>query len=355
MRIEEIRLQEPNLRLTVGPGHGTSLPGFQSTIDRLFPPLRVMPHDVPNFQVSLRSTASRDLQLTQISASPHSIERRPGVQRDSSSEYYKISLQLSGSVTMLQGNRETRLDPGMMTLYDTSRPYDLVANHEFSFLVAMFPKSALALPAGVAGELAALPLPLSYGVGALLETYLTSLNDDLKLLSLPVAHRLESTFFALLTLLLSETLDVSATDEMAQRRTTLLRILGFIEEHLADPELDPRRIATLHFISVRHLHSLFRLTGVGVAQWIKHRRLEAARRDLGDPLRGQESIRLTAERRGFEDNSYFSRVFKDAYGVTPGEWQRSQLDFRSQQASVHGIPTLLQSDAATFLPDETTV
>lgn len=355
MRIEEIHLRESNLTLAVGPGQEASLPGFQRTIDRLFPPLRVIPHDARNFHVNLRSAASRDLQLTQITASPHSIERRPSLQHDHSSEYYKISLQLTGSVTMLQGNRETRLEPGMMTLYDTSRPYGLVADDDFSFLVAMFPKRAIALPAGVASELAALPLPLTCGVGALLETYLAALGDDPQLLSQPVAHRLESTFFALLTLLLSETLDVARSDESGQRTSTLLRILGYIEEHLADPGLDPQHIAKQHFVSLRHLHNLFRITGVSVAQWIKHRRLEATRRDLCDPLREKESISLIAERRGFEDNSYFSRVFKDAYGVTPGEWQRTQVRFSSPHASVRGIPTLLQPEAATTLPRETTV
>jgi len=312
------------IALELGPGQQDVLPRFRSVIDGLFPPLRITPFAQEGLRVRLRSASSRELQLTHLSANSHLVERRPGAHRGHEHAFYKITLQLSGSATMSQGNRESTLDPGTITLYDTARSYDLRADEDFSFLVAMFPKRTLALPDGVAGDLAALPIRGDTGVGAVLASYLRTMNDNLPLLHSQAAAGLSRTFLDLLSTLIGEILEVDA-DGRAARTAVLMRVLSYIDDHLGDPGLDPAAIAAAHYLSVRHLYNLFSATGTTVAQWVKQRRLDRARGDLADPLRADETVAAISERWGFEDAGYFSRVFKQSFGQTPGEWRRTAL------------------------------
>jgi AraC-like DNA-binding protein len=107
----------------------------------------------------------------------------------------------------------------------------------------------------------------------------------------------------------------------ARRHALRGRIVAFIDGHLADPDLDPRAVAVANNISVRELHRLFE-GGRSVSEVIKTRRLERCRRDLLDPALVGVPIYHIARRHGILHNSYFSRAFKAAYGVTPREARR---------------------------------
>ncbi len=312
----------PPIALELGPGQQDLLPRFRAAIDELFPPLQIVPLADEGLRARLRSAGSRELQLTHLAANTHLVERRPGVHVGKEHSYYKISLQLAGEVTMSQGNRESTLTPGTIVLYDTARPYDLGSDEDFSFLVAMFPKHALALPDGIASDLAAIPIPADRGVGAILASYLRTLDEHLPLLGSQAGAGLSRTFLDLLSTLIGETLEVGV-DGRSTRTAALMRVLAYIDEHLDDPGLDPATIAAAHYLSVRHLYNLFGATGTTVSQWIKQRRLEGARRDLADPLRAAETVAAISERWGFEDAGYFSRIFKQSFGQTPGEWRRT--------------------------------
>lgn len=322
----------PPVALELNPTQLDVLPRFRAAIDDLFPPLTITPLASEGLRVKLRSAASRELQLTHLTANTHLVERRPGLQQTTEHSYYKITLQLSGSATMSQGNRESTLAPGTITLYDTARSYDLHSDEDFSFLVAMFPKRSLALPEGIASDLAALPISGDSGVGAVLSSYLRTLNDNLPLLHSQAAAGLSRTFLDLMSTLIGETLEVD-TDGRAARTAALMKVLAHIDEHLGDPDLDPAAIAAANYLSVRHLYNLFAPTGTTVAQWIKERRLDRARADLADPLRSSDTVAAISERWGFDDAGYFSRIFKQTFGQTPGEWRR--LSRESQPRADH--------------------
>jgi AraC-like DNA-binding protein len=47
------------------------------------------------------------------------------------------------------------------------------------------------------------------------------------------------------------------------------------------------------------------------------------RRDLADPLMAPKSITQLATFRGLSDAGYYSRIFKDTFGMTPTEWRHT--------------------------------
>ncbi|WBB82533.1 helix-turn-helix domain-containing protein [Micromonospora sp. WMMD882] len=81
-------------------------------------------------------------------------------------------------------------------------------------------------------------------------------------------------------------------------------------------------MAAAHAVSPRYLHGLFEQQGLTVAGWIRRSRLERCRHDLADPRQRRRTVQAIAARWGFTSDAHFSRLFRAAYGVTPGEYRR---------------------------------
>ncbi|WP_245673047.1 helix-turn-helix domain-containing protein [Nocardia lijiangensis] len=94
------------------------------------------------------------------------------------------------------------------------------------------------------------------------------------------------------------------------------------DRRLADPELSPAMLARELNVSARTLQRAFTSVGESVTTYIRHRRLEQARRALTAPCRRPNVSELAAHWQ-FSDSSHFIRAFKKRYGQTPIEYARS--------------------------------
>jgi len=65
-----------------------------------------------------------------------------------------------------------------------------------------------------------------------------------------------------------------------------------------------------------------------VCEWIREKRLDRCRRDLGDPALASETVFSIAVRWGFTSQAHFSRLFRATYGVTPSELRHELLERR---------------------------
>ncbi|GAA2623025.1 hypothetical protein GCM10010307_08050 [Streptomyces vastus] len=103
--------------------------------------------------------------------------------------------------------------------------------------------------------------------------------------------------------------------------TLSLRITQYLRKHLADPDLSAARIAAAHDISVRHLYAVLSRSGISLGDWIRARRLAECRRELAGPNGRLRTIAAIGRRWGFADATHFSKVFKQAYGISPRAWR----------------------------------
>ncbi len=101
------------------------------------------------------------------------------------------------------------------------------------------------------------------------------------------------------------------------RNGLLRRSKEYIEEHLADIELTPDRVAESQNVSTRSLHRLFESEGITISGWTRARRLEHCRMELADEAYGDLSVSHIGARWGLWDAANFSRLFKTAFGVSP--------------------------------------
>lgn len=86
------------------------------------------------------------------------------------------------------------------------------------------------------------------------------------------------------------------------------------------PDLSAARIAAAHDISVRHLYAVLSRSGISLGDWIRARRLAECRRELAQPGGRLRTIAAIGRSCGFGDATHFSKVFKQAYGLSPRAW-----------------------------------
>ena len=92
-------------------------------------------------------------------------------------------------------------------------------------------------------------------------------------------------------------------------------------EHMSEPISDGD-LAAAAGSSRWHFARQFRqLEGMSPHEFILDVKLRMAQRLLQS---GNSPVKIVAQECGFEDVSYFCRVFKAAYGSTPGEYRQGQ-------------------------------
>lgn len=286
-----------------------------------FVPLAASSTDAENFRGRMRARRLDRVAVVEVSSTSHEVHRTPALIAQSNQRYFKLNLQLHGTGLLIQDNREALLRPGDLSIYDTSRPYTLAFEGDARLMVVMFPWDALSLPADCIAQLSAVRMASDGGLAAIVGPFIAHLAENLDALSGPSGSRLATNALDLVSTMLHSELDMSP-DRMKPQALLAASVREYIDAHLADPLLSPASIAAAHFISTRHLHSVFHESGTTVASWIRTQRLEGARRELRDPLLAGMPVGAVAGRWGFLDAAHFSRSFRDAFGESPSDWRR---------------------------------
>ncbi len=99
-------------------------------------------------------------------------------------------------------------------------------------------------------------------------------------------------------------------------------ILAFIGRHHMKRGLSASPLAAAFGLTERQLHALFAPTGQTVGARIEHARLETTCTLLNTT---SLPVSKVATRSGFRDPSYFARVFRRKFGLSPRDWRARQL------------------------------
>ena len=188
-------------------------------------------------------------------------------------------------------------------------------------MLVAFPRALTPLPGRAVSRLIGTRIPGDRGSGALVSTLVRQLPRYLDEERGDVGAQLGTAVVDLLTTALAARLGrPSAVPPDARQRALLMHVHAFIEKRLGDPGLIPATIAAAHHISLRYLHKLFEHEGVATV--IRRRRLDRCRRDLLDPALAARPVAATAARWGFVNAAHFSRLFRETYGLPPGEFRQ---------------------------------
>ncbi|WP_341956810.1 helix-turn-helix domain-containing protein [Microbacterium sp. LWH13-1.2] len=302
---------------------------WTDAVNRSFVPLRAWSTDGAvrsGFEGKLVAQPVGPLSVSSVAGSAVRVSRtRAEIARDDPG-HIKLGVQLRGRSVIGQDGREAILMPGDFAVYDTTRPYALDFDGPFRMLVVMFPLETLRIDRARLRALTASRFSGREGVGAIASSMLRAYDATLEDGTLQNRMPLSDAVLDLLTAALGERLELELDGgEEVGRRALLTRIELYIAAHLGDAELTVTQIAVAHHISVRYLQKLFEGKNDTVSAWIRHRRLDATRRDLSNPTQSGQQISAIGARWGFTDATAFTRAFRTRFGITPSEYRAQTL------------------------------
>ncbi|MEV4974642.1 helix-turn-helix domain-containing protein [Streptomyces scopuliridis] len=262
--------------------------------------------------------------------------RTPKLIRRSDPEIYHLSLITKGTVGLTIDGRDSVYGPLGMRTNESSRPFEIRVGTRGERIEAIsvdVPKAVLPLPPARADRVIGRPLDGRGGVGSLFAGFLTTLAANTRSYTAADAPRLETVLTDLLATLFAHELNtLDALPPETRHHTLTLRVRSFIHQRLGDPDLTPNTVAAVHHISVSQLHRIFRERALAeggpstVMGYIRHQRLEGARRDLADPVQSTVPVHRVAARWGFTHHAVFTRTFRAAYGIAPRDYRHQELD-----------------------------
>ncbi|MEU6084385.1 AraC family transcriptional regulator [Streptomyces sp. NPDC047108] len=303
---------------------------WREHLSKSYAPAEILSDRTSDFPASQRMLHLGAIRLWRTEHPQLTLRRTSKLVRRSDPEMYHLSLALRGTKTLALRNHEVHYGAYDLSLVDTSSPFVMEARPDDGQervlgTGVLIPRTLLPLPDASADRLLNRRISGRDGIGGLLAAFLHRIWDDPASYCPSDGSRLGTVATDLLFALFAHLLDAEDTlDPETHRRSLVLRIKTFIHQHLTDPDLTPRTVAAAHHISLSYLHRLFQGEQLTVAGWIRHQRLERARRDLADDALRHTPVHAIAARWGFPRASDFTRVFTTTYGMPPSAYRNER-------------------------------
>ncbi|MEV0688114.1 AraC family transcriptional regulator [Nocardia sp. NPDC050378] len=255
-----------------------------------------------------RNLRSPRLRLAHITAAPHIAERTAREIERHPTDSVLLTVVLAGETSVYYRDDVVTLKPGQAILSDTDVPSMRGFAHRLDQL-------ALTVPKSVYRELVLPDIPKPYDVFELSGgagrsgsgAALAKLIGDAVRRENVDTEALERDALALLRAMVTRHLVDDAGSQLAAAQ-------AYIRRHLADPTLSALKIAGALGVSERQVSRVFRQHG-GVARWVTDQRLDLALAMLTAP--GQRTVGQVVRECGFGSSSYFARVFRQRFGMSP--------------------------------------
>lgn len=154
---------------------------------------------------------------------------------------------------------------------------------------------------------------------ALLASHMTMIRHHAGHLPVSSGPALAQTILDLLAMSVAASLGGRPADADQNDRGLRHQLCDTIERQLGSPSLTTARLSRAMGVSRSTLYRLLQDEG-GVQAYIRERRLARIADTLRDP-RDRQTIAALAERWGFCDAAYLGRAFREAYGITPGDYR----------------------------------
>ncbi|MEW2290292.1 AraC family transcriptional regulator [Streptomyces sp. NPDC047841] len=252
--------------------------------------------------------------FAELTAGPQQVVRTPRLIGRDHEDVLLANIQLRGRGRLEQNGRVALLAPGTMAFVDSTRPYALDFDDDFSQLVVKVPGSRLAhrAPAGATG----VGLGAS-GPGRVIADFLVGL------------HRLQGQDAGAAAALLPHAVDLldtglawaagSVPPEASATALTRERIHRFVRRHAADPRLDAAGVAAGCGISRRTMYRALAAYGESLTELIRRLRVSHAQRLVRSYP--ERPLAAVAHACGFGGDAQLHRAFRAVTGMTPGAYR----------------------------------
>jgi AraC-like DNA-binding protein len=231
-----------------------------------------------------------------------------------------FQINLSGVCLPSQIGRECRLDAGAAVLMSCSDVGELHRLCPTRYLTLFIPRRRLSAMAVNPEDAVARPIPADTEALSLLVDYVKTALRKHRLTS-PLIRQLFTTHVHDLV-----ALAVGATPETTEvvhdrglRAARLSAIKSDIIRQLDNEGLSVTGVAERRGVTPRYVQMLFESEGTTFTEYVIAQRLARAYRMLADPSLRNRTTSAIAFEVGFGNLSYFNRVFRRQFGMTPSD------------------------------------
>jgi AraC-like DNA-binding protein len=276
------------------------------------------------FMARVESSTVGALNILRMSQSALRTEfKKFGAWRHGREGMVTAAFKLSGTSSSLQDGREAVLSPGDLYILD-KRPGVLTTSAGSQAISMDIPREYFERVLGPTQLYTALPARAELASTSLARTFYRELIRVGPGLSPASADRMASIGVDLIVASIAEQM-AKEVPRPLHGTVVVQRAKAFVEANLADPTLDPPKLAAAVGVSLRRLQELFQERGQHISDWIWQRRLEAAAKRLADPGYVHLPIGTLAYGCGFASQAHFSRRFKACFGTAPTEYRHAAL------------------------------
>lgn len=237
---------------------------------------------------------------------------------------YVLAFPLTGCAAFSQDGRIGIARPGEYVLLSELAFYELSSDRNTRLLLVRIPASELR------GRLVSVEDHVSrrFTPNAQMTRLLAEMIRNIAELFIdsppPNPQALATEIISLIALTISSE-DRGAASEVRNARYHLRRrIIDFIDLHLSDQSLSPKKIAASSRISLSYLYSLFNDNETTVGQFVLTKRLQRAYEILVADPHGRRTVSEIAYEVGFKNVSHFSRCFSRHFKIAPRDARHIQ-------------------------------
>ncbi len=227
-----------------------------------------------------------------------------------------INIRHAGAAKGDFNGRDLAAPSGSIVIADLARPQGHWSEASIS--------TGLALPRALAQQLMPQLDSLHGHViapdhAALLVSHVDAMRTQAAHLPASSGPMLAQTILDLFAMSLAASMGDKPVDQAQHERALAVQLRDVIERQLGSPSLNTARLSRTLGVSRSTLYRLLQDEG-GVQAYIRARRLSRIADTLRNPSE-RPTISALAERWGFCDAAYLGRAFREAYGITPGEYR----------------------------------
>ncbi len=302
------------------PGH-RRLDGLISAIDECFYPCdtRMASRDLNVGRLTMVDIGP--IRAGRVQAEAMVVKRTPRLIRQRVGDFIFVPVPLHRLVRLRQRGRDAVVDGATLGFTATAECYTYDQPEPFEMVTLRVDAQPLRDRVPHIEDLTATAFPGLHGAGAMFLDYARSFCLN--------AERLDRStgMFAVRHLLDLFALAVTSGEhgpgpsESAVREAHRQRILRHVEARLSDPELGTQSVAADLRLSDRYIQKLLSERDQTLSGLIRDRRITEARRLLEEPAGRAPTISAVAFQVGFSDPAYFSRVFREATGMSPRDYR----------------------------------
>lgn len=263
--------------------------------------------------------------LIQQNAPAFSYERSADKVRFSSIDHWQITFLRTGKTWTSVNGRIVENEPGMMEIRALGCPFygrTLSADS----ITLILPCDLFAGHGGLPG--ASNNVVLGGARVKLLSDYVAFLEANLDRLTRDDLHGVRNQLQEMIFHSVAPLVECHMNSDRNSETGLMTRARRFIQNNLGSTDLTPETLSRELAISRTRLYELFQTSG-GVLNYIRRRRLLAARSALADPTNSRRIANIASEL-GFESAANFSRAFTHEFGYSPSEVRKHTGEYKME-------------------------